>query len=153
MNTMQTAESFWSRVDIRGEDECWPWTGSTNGSGYGKLGWGGNEHLSHRIAAWLSGLVESPAAPTNKQSDQFVLHQCDNKLCCNRRHFKVGTQAQNVQEAYDRGLRVSEHSKFTSEQVACIRALHALGARQSDLAAKYGVSRPLMSKLITRKTY
>lgn len=105
MAAKQTPESFWARVDIRGEDECWPWMGSTNNSGYGTVGWDGAVYCAHRVAAWLEGLVESPAAPEDKLSDQFVLHQCDNPPCCNPNHFKTGTQAQNLQEAYDRGRK------------------------------------------------
>lgn len=25
---------FWSRVEVRGADECWPWTGKTNSDDY-----------------------------------------------------------------------------------------------------------------------
>lgn len=32
---------FWSRVDERGQDECWPWTGTKNNRGYG----------------WIAGIV------------------------------------------------------------------------------------------------
>ena len=29
---------FWSKVDIRGDNECWPWTAYRNPSGYGYRG-------------------------------------------------------------------------------------------------------------------
>ena len=29
--------SFWARVEKRGPDECWPWLGLHNDSGYGVL--------------------------------------------------------------------------------------------------------------------
>lgn len=28
---------FWSRVERRGAKECWPWTGSTQHQGYGRI--------------------------------------------------------------------------------------------------------------------
>lgn len=33
--TMTLEERFWSKVDRRAEDECWPWTGITKADGYG----------------------------------------------------------------------------------------------------------------------
>lgn len=31
------AEGFWSKVDVRGPDECWPWLACGNGHGYGSF--------------------------------------------------------------------------------------------------------------------
>ena len=33
----QALEIFWSQVDVRGENECWVWLGSTNRVGYGYI--------------------------------------------------------------------------------------------------------------------
>lgn len=32
------AEQFWEKVDRRGDDECWPWTGSRTAAAYGLFG-------------------------------------------------------------------------------------------------------------------
>jgi hypothetical protein len=46
------SERFWAQVDRRGDDECWPWLGLIDKSGYGKL-WhpsSRNQVGAHRIA-------------------------------------------------------------------------------------------------------
>jgi len=58
----QTPESFWARV--KKTDGCWEWQGKCNVRGYGKLRWHGKMYRAHRIAAWLSGLVETPRGPS-----------------------------------------------------------------------------------------
>ena len=44
-----TITRFWSKVDKRGPDECWPWLGHCQKGGYGQFGSGGGR-LTHRIA-------------------------------------------------------------------------------------------------------
>ena len=159
MSRKQTPESFWARVDIRGEDECWPWTGACNSSGYGNVGWHGVVYTAHRVAAWLTGMVPTLAAPKDKTSAGFVLHQCDNPPCCNPKHFRLGTFSQNQKESYDRKRRAqpkgSAHAnaKLTNAQVRNIRAEYVTGRRQVDLAAEHGVSQRVISLVVRGETY
>lgn len=46
------AERFWSKVDVRGADECWPWTAYADRErGYGQF-WNGEWLVgAHRYAA------------------------------------------------------------------------------------------------------
>lgn len=40
-------ERFWSKVDRRGDDDCWEWTASRFPEGYGRIGIPGEEGSSH----------------------------------------------------------------------------------------------------------
>lgn len=80
--------TFWSYVDRRGEDECWPWTGSRSGKGYGRWHVGGGSVAAHRIA-WASVHGSVP--------DGLVLdHLCRNTSCCNPRHLEPVTNRENI---------------------------------------------------------
>lgn len=117
-----TPETFWDRVDIRGADDCWPWTGyrQNRRRGYGAIGWQGRYVRSHRLAYELAkgpipdGLV--------------VRHSCDNEACCNPAHLLVGTQKDNMRDASDRERlgktrgSASPHAKLTDDDVRAIRA-------------------------------
>lgn len=82
-------ERFWSRVDRRGPDECWPWLGAKNEKGYGKFDIPGHSPFSaHRIALHLTGREVSQRLVTD--------HLCRNPACCNPAHLELVTQQQNV---------------------------------------------------------
>lgn len=115
------AERFWEKVDIRGEDECWPWMASTKQGGYGKIvSDDGRFLLAHRVAYELTigpipvGLV--------------LCHRCDNPGCVNPSHMFLGTQADNLQDMRTKGRgnppRGVRHPKarLTDQLVAQIRA-------------------------------
>lgn len=159
MSRKQTPESFWSRVDIRGPDECWPWTGSCNNTSYGTVAWDGKLYVAHRVAAWLEGLVTSPSAPKRKSDPGHVLHSCDTRQCCNPKHFFVGTQGDNIQDAYNKGRMVQPrgqhhaNAKLTNEQAAAIRERYSSGELQVPLAAAYGVSQKAISLIVRGETY
>ena len=107
------AEKFWSRVKRGEASECWVWTGSTNGHGYGRLNVRGKWLGAHRVAFELAN---------GKAPEQCVLHSCDNPPCCNPAHLREGTLADNVQDMFARGR--SGTLLYSDEMIALIRALH-----------------------------
>lgn len=157
MSRKQTAESFWARVKkSRG---CWEWQGATNTTGYGTVAWHGVNYTAHRIAAWLSGLVDTPSAPTNSQG-AHVLHKCDNPKCCNPKHFFIGSLSDNMHDAYAKRRKVQPrggrhaNAKLTDRQAAEIRRAYSVhGLTQRELANKFDVSQVSISLIIRRKTY
>ncbi len=111
---------LWSRIDVRGPDECWPWTGAPNANGYGVVhiyGRGGWNEMAHRL---VYRARVGPIPPGHG-----VLHRCDNPPCCNPAHLFTGTQAVNIADAVEKGrIAIGErHSqaKLTDEQVLWIR--------------------------------
>lgn len=83
-----TVETFLSRVDVRGPDECWEWQGTRNPQGYGGVRHDGVNWRAHR----LSYVLHKGPIPDGL----LVLHSCDNPPCCNPSHLRTGTYADNM---------------------------------------------------------
>lgn len=159
MSAKQTAESFWAKVNKGADDECWEWSGATNSTGYGTVGWHGSVYTAHRVAAFLSQLVESPSRPAHSWDKGHVLHKCDNRRCCNPNHFMIGSYADNQRDAYSKGRKTQPkgekhvNAKLNNEQVAEIRKRYAAGEYQVPLAKEYGVSQRAISLIVRKETY
>ena len=159
MSRKQTPETFWSRVNKGADDECWEWSGATNSTGYGTTSWHGVYYTAHRVAAWLSGLVESPSRPAHSRDKGHVLHRCDNRKCCNPNHFFLGNFTDNMKDAYDKKRKVQPKgaahtkAKLTNDQAEEIRKRYAAGEYQVPLAKEYGVSQRVISLIVRGESY
>jgi hypothetical protein len=159
MSNKQTAESFWSRINRGTDDECWEWSGATNSTGYGTVAWHGRCYTTHRIAAWLTGMVESPSRPAHSRDKGHVLHKCDNRRCCNPDHLFLGSFTDNMRDAYNKKRKVQPkgekhaNAKLTNQQAEDIRRRYASGEYQTPLATEYGVSQRVISLIVRGETY
>ncbi len=132
-------ERFWRNVDKRGPDECWNWTASTSG-GYGRVVIGTNPIIktgAHRISYLIHyGIL---------QSDLDVMHDCDNPSCCNPRHLKMGTTADNMTDKANKGrcnppMGIhAPRAKLNPDLVREIRKLRGTDTYR-NIGRKFGVS-------------
>lgn len=84
-----TLEDVWRLIDQRGPSECWPYLGSTFSGRYGRFFFRQKALLAHRVVC----------AMVHGESDQIVLHKCNNKMCCNPAHLAYGTPDENARHA------------------------------------------------------
>lgn len=98
---------FWNKIDIGDIDECWNWRGTIQIDGYGRKNYCKKKYISHRISYYLTYGIDPKG--------MFVMHECNNKLCCNPSHLKLGTNQENTINAHKDGLikikRGEEHNQ------------------------------------------
>jgi hypothetical protein len=99
-----TAERFWEKVDRRGPDECWPWIGARNSSGYGSFA---SNHPDCGTGAHRFSYVL--AHPGESIGGRDCLHSCDNPPCVNPAHLGLGTRAENMAEMAARARHPRYH--------------------------------------------
>jgi hypothetical protein len=140
---------FRAQVDRTGA--CWIWRGRTV-AGYGAIQVGGKPVFAHRLAYAIRYGRVPPRV--------IVRHVCDNPLCVNPTHLRVGSQRENISEARARGRVISElpfgeghpSSKFSDAEVKHLRDLYASGKfTQQELALRYGVRQSTISLICSKR--
>lgn len=151
------AERFWSKVDRRGPDECWPWKASVNvRNRYGQFAVSRPKKTMLRAHRVAYELAKGPIP-----EGLLVRHTCDNRPCCNPAHLIVGTDLDNVRDMDSRGRRVvvlppphhgedNPQSKLTNAQRAEIVELRMAGESAESLALRFGVNRRTVNRTIRR---
>ena len=137
---MKTEIEFRERLKA-GSNGCVEWSGAVDTGGYGHLRWRGRIVRAHRVAYEFAF---GPIPDGDGHHGAVVRHSCDNRLCCNPDHLKLGTHADNMADMKARRRRKgigtgadNGRAKLTAEQVIAIRA-DVRGKRV--IAKDYGIS-------------
>jgi hypothetical protein len=99
---------------------CWEWQRGRFPTGYGMVNLGrwadGRQHTeyAHRV----SYVLHHGPIPGGEPR-RVVMHSCDNPACVNPAHLSLGTQRENVQQAYDTG-RATGPVKYWVARACCI---------------------------------
>jgi hypothetical protein len=147
--------SFWARVNKLGSKQpnmntnCWEWTGSKKGHGYGQMAVGKFGYYCHRYSYEITyGSIPG---------DLLVLHKCDNKACVRPDHLFLGTHKSNLHDAIEKGRhRVGvgirqAWAKLDEQKVREIRAKYIpFKYSLPKLAKAYGVDQHTIWDVIHR---
>lgn len=135
------AQRFWSKVDKKGHDECWPWLGIKNKKGYGQF------NLNpERRAATASRLAWELHNGRLVPDGLFILHSCDNPPCCNPAHLSPGTHTQNMRDSWLRGRKApngerGSGAKITEEKaIMLIHAWPLFKGKRNAFCRIHGIS-------------
>lgn len=146
-NMERVSARFWAKIDKRGPDDCWLYTGGIGSTGRGVFGIGQKCIDAHRVS-WLLTCGEIP-------DGLCVLHKCDNGRCVNPLHLFLGTLADNIHDMDRKGRRhtlkgeADPKSKLTEAQVRQIRTLYRpYEFSQFKLADIFGVSRTTIQSVL-----
>jgi len=131
-----TLERFWAKVQKKGPDECWPWTGGMI-RGYGVFTVPKAKQRNRRASRFSFELSNGPIP-----EGLCVCHRCDNPPCVNPSHLFLATNRENTADKVrkKRHLFGEKHlqAKLTQADVLAIRAS---SERTGVIAARYGIHR------------
>lgn len=147
----KVTDRFWSKVLRLGPDDCWEWQAYCDKvAGYGRFGTRYPEVVwAHRYAYFITeGRIPDGLS---------VLHECDNRKCCNPKHLFAGTHQDNMQDMAEKGRAGSRgerswNAKLTEDHVREIRQLFQGGMAANDIADVYGIH-PGHTRSIIRKKF
>lgn len=144
---------LWKHVACGGPQECWPWLGAVGANGYGRTHYyirGRRVSRNAQQAAWRLTF----GAP---RRGLYVLHRCDNKLCCNPSHLFLGTNAENTADRHAKGRSArgerAGRALLTESQVLACRERWYGGQSIAALAREHGVSHSAMRYAVNGRNW
>jgi hypothetical protein len=132
----------------RNERGCWEWQIGTQ-NGYGRTSYCGKHTYAHRVAYELY---------RQHPGELCVLHECDNRRCCNPEHLFLGTRADNIEDMWKKGRQSDAaqratygNARLSEEDVREIRHRYATGAgTQGEIGEAFGITQTAVSGIVRR---
>ena len=130
-------ENAMRRVTKDSETGCWNYAGYKS-RGYPTIVRRVEDKATYTTAHkfFFERLVEK--VPPGK----ILMHSCDNRLCCNPEHLRIGTQSENMKDmwAKGRGRTTFNRTLLSPDVKAAAIVLAKAGATKTFLAKALGIS-------------
>lgn len=143
-------DKLWSKIDIGLENECWMWKGCQSTAGYGVIRINYILKYAHRLAWELHNEKSIPPKIS-------VCHSCDNPPCCNPDHLFLGSQADNMRDAKNKGRMphgVLHHgTDLTEKDIRKIRYLGQTDIPHQEIGDYFSISRMSVNDIIHKRTW
>lgn len=127
-------------------DDCLLWPFRATIDGYGILGGSGRTMRATRYVCEIAH-----GKPPMEHMD--CAHSCHTPACCNPRHLRWATRAENEADKRLNGTdnRGERHGKttLTASDVLAIRAARRAGVRNAELARRYSITRGSISNIMS----
>ena len=141
-------ERFWSKVDTSGD--CWIWTGSVAGNGYGDFGASPSRHVSAHRFSYEQAYGEIPHGVV-------IRHQCDTPLCVKPTHLLPGSHSDNKADSVTRHRHAHGerhgHSRFSDADIREMRRLMSLGLGSRSIARVFNTDSGTVCKIARRESW
>ena len=156
--TDRARKSFWNKVDKNGLmvrpdlGRCWTWKACTSESGYPLMGMRCKLLKAHRVSFVLHKGPITPEKP-------YVLHHCDNKICCNPDHLFDGTILDNIRDMIGKGGQKiprgieRPNSKLNDDIARTIRKLRLAGGTYIGIGQLLGFNKSLVRSVCDNRSW
>lgn len=153
-------QEIWEKLIKRGEKQsngCLLWTGNQTNN-YGSVSVN-NKHMSvHRASYWIHNDIDE--IPTKNENDEKLLirHLCNNPLCFEPTHLKLGTQFENDYDdkIANNTLQCGEkhyNVKISEELAKEIKLSKYNGKSQRDRAVAFNVTLHIIKDIDSNKSW
>lgn len=154
-------DRFWSKVDIKSEDECWPWLAGIKGK-YNCGNYGGfyirqlkNTMGSHKV----SFIIYHNFDLTDDLPDWVIIrHTCNNPICVNPKHLKLGDCQSNSDDRVLAGNSLkgpeSPRSYLSWDKINKIREIWSTDEyTMNQIGDMFNCSGTMVRNIVRNKTY
>ena len=145
------AKAFFQQALNSDTDECIIWPFGKDGTGYGKLKYGGKISPVNRLVC--------QAVYGDPEDDSLqAAHNCGERACINYKHLRWATQGENELDKYlhDRMMHSEGHARavLTNDQIKEIRRLYKEKQfSQKEIGRMFGIDQSHVSQITRRKLY
>lgn len=137
-------DRFNAKVDRRGPDDCWAWTGHISGI---HTAGAGSPLIKPRRIAWMQAYGSIPPDAVSQR------YSCTVTTCCNPAHLTHGADVRLPNRCVGHQGWPNGMTKLTEDNVRTIRSRVAAGERQGKVGADFGITQSNVSNICGGHTW
>lgn len=143
-------QRFSEKYEVNPETGCWDWKGSISRN-YGYIAGEslGNGKREPNIQAHRFSYIHY-VGPV--PSGMKVLHSCNNSICVNPKHLRLGSHADNMADLAASGRRIGRGSgaRIGIQKLSKLKKLLKTKMTQQQIADQVGIDRSTLQRILKR---